>query len=75
MQYLGFINTNIGPAAVRRRPNAELLFYSQVWLRTGTGEWKRYHFFTKDKYDISSGMLESMYRNARTEDLPVEDWW
>jgi hypothetical protein len=74
MEYLDFIRTNLGTAAVRRRPNAELLYYSQVRFRSEAGEWKRYHYYSREKDSFSSGLLESMYRNVREGDLPVEDW-
>jgi hypothetical protein len=76
MDSLSFINTNKGIAAVRRHNGAENLYFSQVWFRSESGEWKRYHIFSREndsKY--SSGLLESIYEYISKEKIPFEDWW
>lgn len=75
MELLDFINTNHGVVAVRRHKNAELLYYSQVWLRENTGEWKRYHYYSKDDGDFSSNLLEAFFENIDEDTLCYEDWW
>lgn len=77
MQILSFVKTNIGVAALRRHDNVENLYYTQVWLQSETGEWKKYHYFSKEMAgDISPGILESLYEHiSNKEQLPTEDWW
>jgi hypothetical protein len=77
MQILTFVNTNIGVVALRRHDKAENLYFTQVWLRSNTGEWKKYHYFTREKNaDICPGILESIYNHvSHEEQLPYEDWW
>jgi hypothetical protein len=77
MELLSFINTNIGIAAVRRHDRAENMYFTQVWFRSEPGEWKQYHFYSRENVrEISSGLLEAIYQSQLDNaGLSCEDWW
>jgi hypothetical protein len=76
MDILSFINTNIGIIALRRHPNAELLYYTQVWSRTENGEWSKCHLLSRDNDSAyTSGILEAIYSNIDPQSIQFEDWW
>ena len=78
MNLLSFVNTNIGIVALRRHENAELMFYTQVWLRTGNDTWKQYHYLSKENsQEFNSGILELLYQHVEQtcSCLPFEDFW
>ena len=75
MDMLEFVETNRGPVARRKHEHAENLCYTQIWKRNQDGDWKPRHYYTKDRSDMSSGLLEALYQGARSRGLPYEDFW
>ena len=76
MDILDFIRTNIGIVALRRHPNAELLHYTQVWKRSGNGDWSKYHICADcDDSQYPPGLLETIFSSYDPAALSYEDWW
>lgn len=76
MDMLEFVQTNIGPVALRRHRHAESQYYTQVWRRAHDGEWKKTHYYSKDRScEFSSDLLEALFRGINEDSLPYEGWW
>ena len=75
MEILRFVETNKGPVAVRRHEHAECKYYTQVWRRTQSGDWKSNHYYNSRGEQIDPGLLEALYQGAKANGLPYEDFW